>query len=230
MADNRPILYSFRRCPYAMRARMALIISGQSVILREVKLPNKPAAMIAASAKATVPVLVLHDGQVLEESLTIMRWALAQHDPENWQNNEHSAATAELIAQCDGPFKHDLDRYKYHTRYAHENAGAGVDPLTHRAAGLAFLETLQRQLASHNLPPEQSQLFGAGRSFADIAIFPFIRQFANHDRAWFDALPLPHVHGWLSTHVNSPLFTAAMQKEQPWQDNDTPITFPKAMK
>lgn len=228
MAAPLPILYSFRRCPYAMRARMALIISGRICALREVKLANKPAQMIAASAKATVPVLVLDKDKVLDESLSIMRWALAQHDPEDWQNEEYADAAAQMIAQCDGPFKRDLDRYKYHTRYAHENAGAGVDPLAHRAAGLAFLQRLDTQLAHHNLPPEQSQLFGQQRSLADIAIFPFIRQFANHDRHWFNTLPLPHLHGWLDGHLTSELFAHAMQKTAPWQDGDAVVIFPKA--
>jgi glutathione S-transferase len=217
---------------------MALIISGQMCALREVKLANKPAQMIAASAKATVPVLVLNnsdilDESVLDESLAIMRWALAQNDPEGWQNAEYADAAAQMIAQCDGPFKRDLDRYKYHTRYAHENQGAGVDPLAHRAAGLAFLQSLEAQLASHGLPPAHSQLFGPRqpskirRSFADIAIFPFIRQFANHDRDWFDNLPLPHVQGWLKGHLASKLFKTAMQKEAPWQEGDAIVTFPK---
>lgn len=227
---------------------MALIISGQICALREVKLANKPAQMIAASAKATVPVLVLNSAQnghnVLDESLSIMRWALQQNDPEGWLNKAghkdlpESASDSsggsppetpeQLIAANDGPFKRDLDRYKYHTRYAHENHGAGIDPLAHRAAGLAFLQRLEAQLACHNLPPERSQLYGAQRSLADIAIFPFIRQFANHDRHWFNALTLPHLHKWLDGHLTSDLFKTAMQKTAPWQEGDAVIIFPKA--
>jgi len=220
MTATLPILYSFRRCPYAMRARMAMISSGQNAELREVKLANKPAAMIAASAKATVPVLVLDDGQVLEESLSIMHWALTRNDPESWLNGRYAAAATDLIRQSDGPFKYHLDRYKYHTRYD------GADPTEHRAAGLAFLEQLEAQLTNQNLPTDTAQLFGTKRSYADIAIFPFVRQFANNDRDWFDALELPYLQNWLSRHLTSQLFATAMQKERPWQEGDATVTFP----
>lgn len=228
MTEQRPdlpILYSFRRCPYAMRGRMALIIAGISCALREVSLKAKPDAMIAASPKATVPVLVLpkgaDDSEILEESLALMHWALAQNDPEGWINPEHSEATAKLIEACDGPFKHHLDRYKYTTRY--DNA----DPWEHRTEAMHFIEKLEQQLASHGLEAGKSQLFGARRSLADIAIFPFVRQFANHDRDWFDTLPLPHLHIWLAGHLASDLFVKAMQKETPWQKGDALIIFPR---
>ena len=129
-----PVLYSFRRCPYAMRARMALLVSETIVRLREVVLRDKPDEMIAASPKATVPVLVLPDGEVIDESLAIMRWALGHNDPQHWLQG--SDAEAALIAEADGPFKHHLDRYKYPVRYDN------VDPLEHRAGGQAFLEKL----------------------------------------------------------------------------------------
>ncbi|MEO1043991.1 MAG: glutathione S-transferase [Pseudomonadota bacterium] len=225
MSEPRPILYSFRRCPYAMRARMALVIAGICCELREVRLSDKPEAMIAASPKATVPVLVLPDASndetVLEESLAVIRWALGRDDPEGWLQAGPEDAVNALIAACDGPFKHHLDRYKYYTRY--DNA----DPMIHRTEGQAFLERLETQLASHGLEAGQSQLFGVARSLADIAIFPFVRQFANHDRGWFDTLPLPHLHAWLAGHLASDLFATAMQKEQPWQPGDTTITFPR---
>lgn len=214
MTHARPVLYSFRRCPYAMRGRMALVIAGISCELREISLKAKPEAMIAASPKATVPVLVVNDGTVIEESLSIMRWALAQNDPGGWLDAAHGDAAEELIAACDGPFKHHLDRYKYYTRY--DNA----DPLEHRAAAMTFIARLEHQLE------HRAQLFGMHRTLADIAIFPFIRQFANHDRDWFDALPLPNLHGWLAAHLTSPLFTAAMQKEKPWQTGQERILFP----
>ncbi|MEH6790999.1 glutathione S-transferase [Parasphingorhabdus sp.] len=206
-----PILYSFRRCPYAMRARMALLVSGAAVRLREVVLRDKPDAMIAVSAKATVPVLVLPDGQVVDESLAIMRWALGRNDPQGWLQG--NAAETELIAEADGPFKHHLDRYKYPVRY--EN----VDPEEHRAGGLAFLEKLDR------LIQPSGQLNGTKPSLADHAIFPFVRQFANNDRGWFDSLPLPALQQWLSDHLASPLFAVTMQKYPQWQSGDEEPVF-----
>ena len=206
-----PALYSFRRCPYAMRARMALLVSGTPVRLREVVLRDKPGEMIAASPKATVPVLVLPDGQVIDESLAIMHWALKRNDPENWLQD--NTAEKVLIAKVDGPFKDHLDRYKYPTRY--EN----VDALEHRAAGLVFLEKLDALLQ------DSGQLMGAKPTLADHAIFPFVRQFANNDRAWFDQLPLPALQQWLSDHLASPLFATAMQKYPQWQSGDVEPVF-----
>ena len=201
-----PILYSFRRCPYAMRARMALLVSETPVRLREVVLRDKPDAMIAASPKATVPVLALPGGPVIDESLAIMRWALDRNDPQGWlQENETEAA---LIAEADGPFKHHLDRYKYPTRY--EN----VDALAHRAGGLAFLEKLDRRIQP------SGQLIGERATLADHAIFPFVRQFANNDRVWFDALPLPALQKWLADHLASALFATTMRKYPQWQSGD----------
>ncbi len=201
-----PVLYSFRRCPYAMRARMALLVSATPVRLREVVLRNKPAEMIAASPKATVPVLVLPDGQVIDESLAIMHWALDRNDPQGWRQG--SATESELIAEADGPFKQALDRYKYPTRY--EN----VDPLDHRAAGQAFLEKLD------GLIQASGQLMGAKPTLADHAIFPFVRQFANNDREWFDQLPLSALQKWLVDHLASPLFATTMQKYPQWKSGD----------
>ena len=206
-----PVLYSFRRCPYAMRARMALLVSATPVRLREVVLRNKPEEMIAASSKATVPVLVLPDGQVIDESLAIMHWALERNDPENWLQG--SAAETALIAEADGPFKENLDRYKYPTRY--EN----VDPLDHRAAGQAFLEKLD------GLIQPSGQLMGAKPTLADHAIFPFVRQFANNDRDWFDQLPLPALQKWLGDHLASPLFATTMVKYPQWVSGDVEPVF-----
>lgn len=207
-----PILYTFRRCPYAMRARMALWIAGIDVTLREVKLANKPPEMIEASPKATVPVLVLGDGSVVDESIAIMRWALSQHDPEDWLSGDDR----ELIAQADGPFKHHLDRYKYPNRYTDEDDHGSVD---HRAEGHAILSAWDERLAAHG------QMCGKQRSMADIALFPFVRQFANHDRGWFDAQDLPHLQGWLEAHLASDLFASIMPKFTPWQAGDDPIAF-----
>ncbi|WP_298467531.1 glutathione S-transferase [uncultured Erythrobacter sp.] len=214
--SDLPILYSFRRCPYAMRARMALWSAGITVELREVKLADKPPELAEASPKATVPVLVLADGTVLEESIAIMRWALDQNDPENWLDGDDTA----LITRNDGPFKHSLDRYKYPTRYPDEAKGdEDTFRLDHRTHGLAFLQDLDERLGS------SAQLGGDHRALADVALFPFIRQFANTDRDWFDAQGLPHVQEWLEKHLASDLFKAIMPKYAPWKAGDEPLVF-----
>lgn len=194
-----PHLYSFRRCPYAMRARLAVAVSETGCELREVKLSAKPAAMLAASPKGTVPVLVLPDGSVIDESLDIMRWALAQRDPEGWLNGDDAA----LIERNDGPFKHDLDRYKYAERY-------DVDPLSHRAQAMDFLSELDSRLS------RTGQLCGPVRSLTDAAIMPFVRQFAAVDRAWFSGQPLLHLQHWLANHLVSDLFNSIMVRHAPW--------------
>ncbi len=200
------ILYSFRRCPYAMRARMALIASGQKVVLREVALRDKPAEMIAASPKGTVPVLVLPDGSVIDESIDIMRWALARHDPEDWLLGDDPA----LIAHNDGAFKHHLDRYKYVSRY-------GSDPLEHRSAAMDILGGLEARLGRGDY------LTGESRRLVDIAIFPFVRQFAAVEPEWFATQPLPLVRNWLDRLTGSSLFARAMLRVQPWRDGDAAV-------
>jgi glutathione S-transferase len=204
-----PILYSFRRCPYAMRARMALWAAGITAELREVKLAAKPPALIAASPKATVPVLVLADGTVIDESLAIMRWALAQHDPEGWLAGDDAG----LIAANDGPFKHHLDRAKYPGRYDED----GVTD--HRTAALAQLAPLETRLEGAPC------LCGDNRTLTDIALFPFIRQFAAIDAEWFAVQPLPRLQEWLEGLAASELFAAIMPKFAPWQDGDAPVMF-----
>ncbi|QZH74189.1 MAG: glutathione S-transferase [Erythrobacter sp.] len=201
-----PVLYSFRRCPYAMRARLALVVSGTACELREVKLSAKPQAMLNLSPKGTVPVLVLADGTVIDESLAIMRWALDRNDPEGWLARDDAA----LIAANDGRFKHDLDRYKYPERH-------DSDPLVHRKCGLAFLRELDGRLAG------QGQLCGSARGLADAAVFPFVRQFAAVDREWFAGVDLPNLKPWLAGHVESPLFQTIMQREQPWSPGAAPV-------
>ena len=198
MAD--PVLYSFRRCPYAMRARMALAISGTKVETREVMLRDKPQAMLDVSPKGTVPVLVLEDHTVIDESIDVMRWALARNDPENWRDGDD----AELLAAIDGPFKHHLDRYKYSTRH-------DTDPQEHRAAAYEILEQMDARLA------QSSFLCGDTRTLIDIATFPFIRQFANADRVWFDAQPIPHLQTWLKGLIDSELFARIMVKRDQWK-------------
>ncbi len=199
--DDTPILYSFRRCPYAMRARMALLVSGAPYVHREVMLREKPAAMLAASPKGTVPVLVQGDGAVIDQSIDIMRWALSQRDPEGWLLRDDAV----LVAEFDGAFKHHLDRYKYAGRYA-------VDPLPHRAAGLAMLTGLDRRLA------EQDYLVGMERGFVDVALFPFVRQFAGVDPDWFSAQAPIRVREWLAALTGSHLFAQAMVRFAPWDD------------
>ena len=203
-----PILYSFRRCPFAMRARMALLVSGQTVELREIVLRTKPQAMLDASPKGTVPVLVLSDGRVIDQSLDIMRWALARHDPETWLQGDDAG----LIERFDGPFKQHLDRYKYPGRH-------GSDPIAHRTAGLEHLQLLEQRLGASGF------LCGPAPMLADIALFPFIRQFAATDQAWFDAQPLPYVQAWLAGLIASDLFASAMLRPPPWQPGDAPTLF-----
>ncbi len=198
-----PILYSFRRCPYAMRARMAIASSGVTVRLREILLRDKPEEMLAASAKGTVPVLI--DGQtVIDESLDVMNWALAQNDPEDWLSRKDDA----LIAENDGPFKHHLDRYKYSTRY--EN----TDAEEHRAAGFAFLQKLEARLA------DSEYLHRDKRGFSDIAIFPFVRQFRIADKDWFDESAIPNVQRWLKGLMESDLFKSVMEKYPLWKETE----------
>ena len=203
-----PILYSFRRCPYAMRARLALAVSGTLCELREVKLSAKPPEMVVASPKATVPVLVLPGGAVIDESLGIMCWALTKCDPEGWLGRNDPA----LIARADGPFKPDLDRYKYSDRH-------GVDPHLHRESGLMFLRDIDDRLGA------AGQLCGSVRGLADAAIMPFVRQFAAIDREWFDTLPLPHLKVWLAGHLGSGLFAQIMARFPPWSPGDPPNWF-----
>jgi glutathione S-transferase len=199
-----PVLYSFRRCPYAMRARLALAVSAQAVELREVSLKAKPPELLEASPKGTVPVLVLPDGTVIEESLTIMRWALEQADPLDWLQGDPADSEA-LIAENDGPFKHHLDRFKYPDRYPGETSAP------HRRAALAILECWNQRLAGGGW------LLGARASLADWALLPFVRQFRLADPEGFAAEPgLDAVRTWLARFEYSELFQQVM--ESPWAE------------
>ncbi len=191
-----------------MRARLALAVSGTTCELREIKLSAKPSAMLAASPKGTVPVLALPGGEVIDESLDIMRWALMNRDPEGWLTRDDAA----LIAENDGAFKYDLDRYKYHERY-------GADAIAHREKGWEFLRELEVRL-------RRGQLCGHVRGITDAAIVPFVRQFAAVDREWFDAQPLPKLKTWLAGHLASDLFSAIMMRVPPWSPDDEPVAFP----
>jgi len=205
------ILYSFRRCPYAMRARMALSVSKINFGVREVSLKAKPAAMLQASPKGTVPVLVLPDGRVIDESLSIMHWALEQNDPENWLsgNEVTSQAMNDLIAINDGAFKFHLDRMKYATRYD------DVNPDEHRSEAVKLLMPLESRLNT------SAYLFDDKPMLADVAIFPFVRQFAHADAAAFAALPLQRLQAWLTKWEASDLFHAVMIKYAVWQPGES---------
>lgn len=203
-----PILYSYRRCPYAMRARMALRYVDIAVETREISLRQKPAHMLQVSPKGTVPVLVLDDGTVIDQSLDIMRWALQFADKDGWLQAD-AELTAALISENDGSFKQNLDRYKYADRYPERPAEF------YRAQGEIFLARLESLLAKNVF------LLGAELSFADIAIFPFIRQFAAVDSDWFDNSVYQHLQRWLQSMLALPLFCNIMEKYPLYTDADT---------
>ncbi len=196
-----PRLYTFRRCPYAMRARMALLQAGQAVEAVEVSLRAKPAGLLAVSPKATVPVLQLPDGSVIEESWDIMRWALAPRDDQGWWARAQSPQNLALVQHNDGDFKRHLDRWKYPQRYP----GEPLPPDAHRDAAVAvLLQALEARL--HHAP----HLGGEAPCATDLAVMPFVRQFAAVDPAWFATLALPSVRRWLSGWLVHPLFVACM--------------------
>ena len=199
-----PLLYTYRRCPYAMRARMALLQAGVAFDAFEIVLRDKPAEMLALSPKGTVPVLRLPDGQVLEQSLDIMRWAFKETgDADGWWARAQSAENQALLAACDGPFKHHLDRTKYPERF-----GGGADLRVHHReqAVQVLLAPLDAQLQ------RTGQLGGDAPCGADLAIFPFVRQFAAVDVGWFEGLDLPALKGWLGGWMSHHLFATAMSK------------------
>lgn len=206
-----PILYSFRRCPYAMRARLALQASGMEVELREIELKNKPAEMLQLSPKGTVPVLVLTDGHVIEQSLEIMLWALQRQDPLRWLPADDAAlqATLAAIATNDGPFKRALDRYKYPGRHGL------TDGTAHRDEGAQTLQGWEQVLQT------QAFLNGADWGLQDAAIAPFVRQFAHTDKTWFAAQAWPHLQRWLAAFEESRAFAAVMHKVPVWHSGET---------
>ncbi|WP_456391284.1 glutathione S-transferase [Profundibacter sp.] len=201
---TRPLLYSFRRCPYAMRARLALASANITCELREILLRDKAPELIKASPKATVPVLLTPD--VIDESLDIMLWALCRNDPEGWLQMPTDGRA--LIAKSDTHFKPALDAYKYQRD---EDA---------RATAAAFLHSLDQMLAG------QPYLYGQTATLADMAILTFVRQFAFVDKPWFDTQPWPNLSRWLENFIASQRFTAIMQKYPKWQAGDPVILFP----
>ena len=215
LPPNAPVLYSFRRCPYAMRARLALLAAGIRCELREVALSQKPPSMLLVSPKGTVPVLVLSDA-VIEQSLDIMLWALKQNDPQGWLPADTTALDEQLqfITQCDGDFKHHLDRYKYPSRYQL------TDGLSDRQAGTVFLISLNQRLESNAF------LSGDKWGLADAAIAPFVRQFAHTDPEWFASQPWEKLITWLNDFENSTAYQQAIHKYKVWHPDAKPVSYP----
>jgi len=208
MDQPLPVLYSFRRCPYAIRARLAINYSGVKVEQRDIELKNKPAAMLVASPKGTVPVLVLNGGQVIDESRDIIHWALGQNDPEAWFETLNEPAQEQvtgLLNQCDEQFKPCLDRYKYWVGYPEQSQ------LEYRQQCEQFLQQWEQQLST------QRFLLGRSPSLADNGIFPFVRQFAYVDIGWFEQSPYPHLKAWLQHFIESDSFQEIMRKRPLWQ-------------
>jgi glutathione S-transferase len=212
-----PILYSFRRCPYAIRARLALKVSGFAVELREVLLRDKPEAFLEASPSSTVPVMALPDGEVIDESLDIMLHALRRNDPEGWLTPDKGNLDGmlALIGNADGDFKRDLDRAKYPNRHP------DGDPDRAWHAAIGFLNGLAPALRENG-----GWLFGPRASLADMALLPFVRQFAHIDRQRFDGAARPEVTRWLDGFLASPLFAAVMDKYPAWQPGARGAHFP----
>lgn len=198
-----PILYSYRRCPYAIRARMALKYAGIQVEHREIELRNKPESMLMASPKGTVPVLIIGD-VVLDQSIEIMRWALQKSDPDNWGGIDEDAAQI-WIERNDVAFKTLLDQYKYSNRNPHLNQGEILD-----TAIALMLKPMNDALEA------RQYLLGNQQSWIDVAIFPFVRQFSMVNRDWFDQLPFPALKRWLANYLQSELFNAVMHKHPTW--------------
>ena len=214
--SSYPRLYSFRRCPYAMRARLGLLFAGLQVELREITLKNKPPQMLAISPKGTVPVLQLLDGTVIEESREIMTWALEQQDAQGLLAAQTLPQANALIDKNDNEFKYWLDRYKYADRHL------DMSQAEYRQRGEAFLQMLEELLIKN------PYLLGESITIADIGIMPFVRQFAHVNRKVFYDLPYPNLQRWLQDWLSHPLFLQAMTKFEPWQEKDDVVVFPAA--
>ncbi len=207
--NTTPILYSFRRCPYAIRARLAIYSAGIELELREILLRDKAPKFLEVSKSKTVPCLQTND-YILDESLEIMIWALNINDPKNWLRETDKSL--ELIAACDGPFKNALDRTKYPNRYPDESA------VENRVLASNFLDFIENQLSPC--------LFGENFNLADIAILPFVRQFAHIDFDWFLSQPWPKTAEWLENFKTSEMFNSVMKKYPKWEENDPVTLFP----
>jgi len=206
-----PILYSFRRCPYAIRTRMTLRYAQIKYELREVSLTNKPEAMINASAKATVPTMALPEGTVLDESIDIIYWALRSCDPDCWLPDQTDETAKYLLNENDAVFKQHLDHYKYADRFPDHPASF------YRDQACEFLAVLERQLK------KGPYLLKNHLSMVDVAVFPFVRQFAFVDKPWFDQAPYPAVQAWLQQSLDSDLFKGVMLKYAAWHENEVAV-------
>jgi len=206
-----PLLYTYRRCPYAMRARMALLVGGIAFDAHEVSLRDKAPEMLALSPKGSVPVMLLPDGKVLEQSWDIMHWALERPATKHWWAAAQTAENLEWLGKNDGLFKHHLDRYKYPERYDE------ADRNSHREQALeAFLLPLAGRLGKSRF------LGGAEPCATDLAIFPFVRQFAAVEPDWFAQQPMPALQPWLADWLSGALFLHCMHK----LPSQTTVEFP----
>lgn len=203
------ILWSFRRCPYAMRGRMGLKVSGVDYEHREIILRDKPQEMLDASPKGTVPVFIKDDGDIFDESLDVLNWALSQNDPLEWLNCDRKAASA-LIKANDTDFKHHLDRYKYASRYSDDAKRGDID-MSHRIEAEKHIQVLEGRLSS------SQYLLGDKQTIADIATFPFLRQFSNVEPEWWAEAPYPQTRKWLTHHIESDIFKSIMTKFPLWK-------------
>ena len=211
-----PILYSLRQCPYAMRARLGLLLAQQSVMLRDIIMSDIPEEMFEASPKGEVPVLVLNDRTVIDESIDIMRWALNKNDPQDLLYNNHPCRIKEIqkfIQHNDNKFVEALKKYKAASRY-HDDV-----EVKHRQQCEMFIKDLESRLSRHEY------IFGDEPSLADYAILPFIRQFSRVDRKWYLQSPYPKLRNWLERHYQNPIFSKAMKKYPQWLDAKEEIIF-----
>ena len=212
--NELPIVYSFRRCPYAMRARIAMARAGSGARLREVVLRDKPEAMLDVSPKGTVPVLVLPSGEVIDESLDVMLWALSQDDPDSWLADRDNCLA--WIERSDHEFKGWLDKYKYANRHPEQTEH------WYREQGEQFIQAMESQLSTHDW------LGGSHCRLCDVAVFPFVRQFAGVDPKWWQDAPYPSTRAWLDRWLADPLFTSVMRKYPQWHPGDQEPLFPDA--
>ena len=196
----QPILYSFRRCPYAIRARMALLLYGVAYETVEVSLKEKPEALLKLNPAGTVPVLVIDDNTIIADSLDIIRWAMSQNEKQGPLIAGESQMMQELIQINDTQFKHWLDRYKYADRHPEQTEED-------------YQFEVQRFLNLYDAHLQTSQFFaGVKPSIADIAIFPFVRQCAAVKPEWFDSLAMPSLQRWLDYWLNNDAFKEVMKK------------------